>query len=417
MLQNWSASHTFTALGLHQPETVEQLQQIAARPGRLKALGTRHSFNDIADSPGWLVSLERLNRVLALDAERGTVTVEAGLRYGDLARHLHAAGFALANLASLPHISVAGSCATATHGSGDGNASLAAAVSALQMVTAGGDLVSLSRAADPERFDGAVVALGALGIVTQLTLDIQPTFALRQDVYEDLPLATAAEHFDALTGAGYSVSLFSDWRSAAFSQVWVKRRVEPGDPGGSPPALLGAAPATRPLHPIAGMSPVNCTEQLGVAGPWHERLPHFRMDFTPSSGQELQSEYILPRGQAVAALEAIAALGPRIAPLLQVSEVRTIAADSLWLSPFYQQDSVAIHFTWHKDWPSVSRLLPLIEDALAPFGARPHWGKLFSLPPAGLPALYPRLPDFRALMAEYDPQGKFRNEYLDRCVN
>lgn len=381
---------------------------------QLKALGTRHSFNDIADSPGNLISLERFDKVLDLDSERHTVTVEAGVRYGNLARWLHEQGYALHNLASLPHISVAGACATATHGSGDRNGNLATAVSAMEMVTGRGDVVALSR--DHEQFEGVVVGLGGLGIVTKLTLDISPTFLMQQDVYENLPLAALEEHYDELTSQTYSVSLFTDWRTLAINQVWLKRQVPGGNSFKAESDLFGARLATNHLHPITSLSAENCTEQLGICGPWFERLPHFRMDFTPSSGEELQSEYFVPRQHVFAALQAIHAMQEQIAPLLQISEVRTIAADNLWMSPCYGRASAGIHFTWKQDWEKVQNVLPRIEEALAPFDARPHWAKLFTMSPAHLQSLYEKLPDFRQLLQEYDPQGKFHNGFLNQYI-
>ena len=417
-LQNWAGNYTYKAARLHRPETREQLQEVVRRCRTVKALGTRHSFNHIADTAEDLVSLAHLNQVRALDRERRTVTVEAGVRYGDLARFLHREGFALHNLASLPHISVAGACATATHGSGDGNANLASAVRALEMVTADGELATLSRAQDGETFLGAVVGLGGLGVVTQLTLDVEPAFVVRQDVYENLTLAQLEENFDAVTSSAYSVSLFTDWRNARFNQVWRKRRVtSDADEGLAEPEWFGATRATRALHPIGEISPENCTDQMGVPGPWHERLPHFRLEYTPSSGEELQTEYLLPRLNALAALRAVDGLREQVAPVLQISEVRTVAADDLWLSPCYRQACVAIHFTWKKDWAAVRNVLPLLEEQLAPLGGRPHWGKLFTLPPARLQPLYEKLPDFQQLLRAYDPHGKFRNAFLNTYLH
>ncbi len=413
---NWAGNYTYRAAQIHQPETVEQIQELVKRCVKVKALGTRHSFNDIADSPGDLVSLEHFNKIMELDRTRQTITVEAGVRYGQLARWLHEEGYALHNLASLPHISVAGACTTATHGSGDRHGNLATAVSALEMVTANGELVSLSREHDREVFEGAVVGLGGLGVVTTLTLDISPTFQMQQDVYENLPLAELEEHYDELTSSIYSVSLFTDWRDSLINQVWLKRHVPDGISVKAEPQLFGARLATSHLHPIPNLSAENCTEQLGICGPWFERLPHFRMDFTPSSGEELQSEYIIPRRHAFAALHAIDGLRNRIAPLLQISEVRTIAADNLWMSPCYKQDCVAIHFTWKKDWEGVRSLLPMIEEGLAPFDARPHWAKLFTIPHERLRSLYEKMPDFQKMLQHYDPQGKFRNEFLDKHI-
>ncbi len=411
---NWAGNLAYTAARWHRPESLAELRELVTRTPKLRVVGTRHSFNAIADTPADAVSLERLPAEIALDTARQTVTVSAGVRYGELGRTLQAGGYAVHNLASLPHISVAGAVATATHGSGDAHGNLATAVAALEMVTASGEVVTLRRG-EPD-FDGAVVALGALGVVTRVTLDVAPAYALRQDVYEDLPLAQVDDHLDEITGLAYSVSLFTDWSGPRFNQLWVKRLVTNGETFTPPPSLFGARLATSALHPIPGASPVNCTEQLGVPGPWHERLPHFKLEFTPSSGEELQSEYIVPRRYARAALHAVDALRAHIAPLLQVSELRTVAADRLWLSPAYAQACVCLHFTWLKDWPAVRALLPRLEDALAPFEARPHWGKLFTMPAELVQALYARMPDFRRLLGDYDPTGKFRNAFIDTYV-
>ena len=413
---NWAGNYTYSAARLHRPETVEQVQELIIRRSKLKALGTRHSFNGIADSPEDLISLEQFDQVMALDREPRTVTVNAGVRYGPLCRHLYREGYALHNLASLPHISVAGACATATHGSGDRNGNLATAVSAMEIVTADGEVSVLSREQHGEQFHGAVIGLGGLGVVTRLTLDIVLTFDMRQDVYENLPLAQLEDHFDDIVSSAYSVSLFTDWRSARFNQVWFKRRVTDGASSELEPELFEATLATSHRHPIAGLSAVNCTEQMGIPGPWHERLPHFRMDYTPSSGEELQTEYFVPRQHAFAAFHAIDRLREHVAPLLQISEVRTIAADNLWMSPCYKQACVSIHFTWKKNWPAVRKLLPMIEQQLASFNARPHWGKLFTMPPTRLQSLYAKLPDFQQLLRYYDPQGKFRNAFLDKYI-
>lgn len=416
MNNNWAGNYTYGAAALHRPESVEQVQEIVRRSSRVRALGTRHSFNGIADTTGDLISMEHLDKVIALDPARRTVMVEGGTKYGQLGAYLARGGWALPNLASLPHISVAGACATATHGSGVGNGNLATAVAGMELVTAGGEVVECSRDVQGERFDGMVVGLGGLGVVTKLTLDLVPSFEMRQDVYENLSLAQAREEFETIAASGYSVSLFTDWRAENFNQVWLKRRVTDEAPIPPEPTFFGATLASADRHPIPTMSAENCTPQMGVAGPWHERLPHFRMDFTPSSGEELQSEYYVPRRHAVAALEAIAGLRKGIAPRLQISEVRTIAADGLWMSPCYREPSVTIHFTWVKDWDAVREVLPTIEQVIEPFDARPHWGKLFTMAPERVRSLYPRLPDFINVLEAYDPQGKFRNAFLDAYI-
>jgi alditol oxidase len=415
-LTNWAGNVAFSATRVHRPASVAELQRLVAAGACVRALGTGHSFSRIADTPGDLVSVAGLPKIMKVDAEAATVTVSAGVRYGELAPHLHAAGYALRNLASLPHISVAGACATGTHGSGNSNGNLATAVCAMEMITAGGDAVTMSREADGDRFRGAVVGLGALGIVTSLSLDIVPTFGIRQYVYENLPHEQLYEHLTDIFASAYSVSLFTDWRSPRIRQVWLKQRAGEHDPPTPGTRWYGALAADGPRHPVPGLPAANSTRQLGVPGPWHERLPHFRLDFTPSAGDELQSEYLLPQRLAAGALRAIASIGDRVAPVLRISEIRTVAADDLWLSPSYRQDSMAIHFTWINDVPAVMPVLATVEDRLAPFGARPHWGKLFTTSPAAVSRLYDRLPDFQRLLRSLDPDGKFRNKFIDTYV-
>ena len=410
---NWAGNYTYTAAEWHFPKSVAEVQEVVRSCSKLRAVGSRHSFNGIADSPQNMISLTHCDQILELDRERRTVTVEGGIRYGQLARVLHAEGYALHNLASLPHISVAGACATATHGSGVGNGNLATAVRALDFVSANGDLVSLSRDRDAETFPGIAVGLGVFGIITRMTLDIDPTFNVRQDVYDNLPLDTLLSRFDEIVSSAYSVSLFTDWRGPTINQLWLKSLAMDAASSPAPSERFGATLATVPRHPLIEISAENCTQQLGAPGPWHERLPHFRMDFMPSAGEELQTEYIVPRQYAVESLRGLFAMREQIAPLLQISEIRTVAADDLWMSPCYRLDCVALHFTWLKDWPGVRTLLPQIEAALEPFDARPHWGKLFTTPPARLQSLFTKLPDFQRLVQSYDPRGKFRNEFLD----
>jgi alditol oxidase len=411
VLTNWAGNIAFRAEGVHHPTSLPVAQSLIARSRKVRALGSGHSFNDLADTAGVLISLAELPPALEIDTDGSAVKVNASMRYAELSRRLHDKGFALPNLASLPHISVGGSIATATHGSGDGNGNLATAVAEIEMITADGDLVSLSRARDGDRFHGAVVGLGALGVVVSVTLDLRPTFDLRQYVYENLPLDVLDDHFADVVSSAYSVSMFTGWQDSTVDQVWVKR--EAGQPDAWP-EWFTARPATGPRHPVPGMPAMYCTDQQGVPGPWFERLPHFRPDFTPSSGDELQSEYFVPRRHAARALRVLNEINDQIAPVLQISEIRTIAADGLWLSPAYLQETVAFHFTWVKDIRRVLPVVRLIEDRLAPFGARPHWGKVFTTPPDVLHSLYRRLPDFHDLVRHHDPAGKFTNEFLDR---
>jgi xylitol oxidase len=412
---NWSGNYTYSTDRLHQPQTVEELQQVIKSCTKIRALGSRHSFNGIADSTENQVSVSHLNQMVLNPASR-TVTVGGGVTYSQLAPYLESHGYALHNLASLPQITVAGAIATATHGSGIKNGNLATAVSGLELVTADGTLQTLSRERDGERFAGAVVHLGALGIVTKVTLDVQPTFQVAQVVYENLSIDQLQHHLDEIFASGYSVSLFTDWQNHRIGQVWVKRRVEAGHPVQFAPELLGAKAASKRLHPIPGHSAESCTEQLGIPGPWYDRLPHFRINFTPSSGQELQTEYLLPREHGYEAILAVEQLRDHITPHLFISEVRTIEQDHLWMSTAYQRPSMAIHFTWKPEWPAVKNVLPIIEAKLAPFDARPHWGKLFTLTAPRIRPLYSQMSQFQALAAHYDAHGKFRNRFLETTV-
>jgi alditol oxidase len=401
---NWAGNLTYSTERILRPRSVAEAQQLIAAADTIRPLGTRHSFSQVADSDGTLLSTEHLDRIVEIGDD--TVTVEAGIRYGELAAVLDDHGAALLNFASLPHISVGGAIATATHGSGASNQSLAAAVSALELVDAGGALRQFRRG-EPD-FDGAVVSLGALGLVTRVSLDLVPAFDLRQYVFEQLPWSAVEADLAAILAGAYSVSLFTMWDEPAVGTVWVKTQEELG-----PHAYFGAAPATEARNPVPGAHAENATAQLGVPGPSYDRLPHFRLGFTPSSGDELQSEYVVPRRHAAAAVAELRLLRGVVAPLLLVSEIRSIAGDTLWLSPFYEQDSVAFHFTWQPRPAEVLAVLPQIESALAPFDVRPHWGKLF----VGSPhTSYPKLPDFQRLAQEVDGGGKFHNAFLRRYV-
>ncbi len=410
---NWSGNYTYSTDRLHQPQTIEQVQQVVKSCSKLRALGARHSFNGIADSTENQISLAHLDQMV-LNRGANTVTVGAGVTYSRLAPYLDGQGFALHNLASLPQISVAGAIATATHGSGNKNGNLATAVTELEIVTADGKLVLLSPQRDGDKFNGAVVNLGAIGIVTKVTLAVQPTFQVSQVVYENLSMDQLQHHLEEIFASGYSVSLFTDWQNHRIGQVWVKRRVAAEIQFA--PELLGATLATRKLHPIPGHSAESCTEQLGIPGPWYDRLPHFRINFTPSSGDELQSEYLIPRERGYEAILAVEQLRDHITPHLFISEVRTVEQDDLWMSTAYQRPTMAIHFTWKPEWPAVKNVLPMIEEKLAPFHARPHWGKLFTMSPSRIKPLYPQLTSYQGLLAHYDPNGKFRNRFVDTNI-
>ena len=402
---NWAGNVVFAARDLHRPTSLPELQALVAGAERARVLGSGHSFNRMADTDGELISLAGLPRVVEIAADRTSVRVDGGIRYGDLVARLDEAGLALHNLASLPHISVAGAVTTATHGSGERNGNLATAVAAIELIRADGEPVTLRRG-DPD-FAGAVVGLGALGVVTALTLDVVPAFEIRQYVYDDMAADALRDHLPEILGAGYSVSLFTDWVSTTINHVWLKRRDTIADG-----PFFGARPADGPRHPVPHLPAENSTQQAGVPGPWHARLPHFRMEFTPSTGKELQSEYMVGRENAQAAIDAVASIRERIAPVLQVNEIRTVAADDLWLSMNHRRDSLGLHFTWIADTEAVLPAVAALEEVLAPLDARPHWGKVYTMDPATVRGRYERFADFAALVDRYDPKGVFRNDYV-----
>ncbi|MEU7471116.1 D-arabinono-1,4-lactone oxidase [Streptomyces sp. NPDC044984] len=406
---NWAGNITYAAKELHRPHSANALQNLVAGSSRVRVLGSGHSFNEIVEpgEDGVLLSLDALPPEIDVDTTARTVRVGGGVRYAELAREVHRHGLALANMASLPHISVAGSVATGTHGSGVGNGPLASSVRAVEMVVADGSRGRFTQGVT-NLFGGVVTSLGALGVVTALTLGLEPAFEVEQRVFTEMPLEGLDQAtFEAVMSAAYSVSLFTDWRAPGFRQVWVKRRTDQPLPD-----FPWAAPATEKMHPVPGMPAVNCTEQFGVPGPWHERLPHFRAEFTPSSGAELQSEYLMPRESALAALHALDGIRETVAPVLQTCEVRTVAADDQWLGPSYGRDTVAVHFTWIEDTRAVLPVVRRVEEALAPFDARPHWGKVFTTPAAELRARYPRMNDFRNTVDDLDPRRKFTNAFV-----
>jgi alditol oxidase len=420
-MKNWAGNLEYRAAAVHYPRSVDEVCELVRRSDNVRALGTRHCFNAIADCPaGNLISLKNIDRVIRFDgpntAER-TVTVQGGITYGQLCPLVDREGFALHNLASLPHISVAGAIATATHGSGVRNGNLATAVVGMKIVNANGEEKAYSAKTHGDDFAGMVVGLGALGVVTELTLKLQPRYDMRQRVYLDLPMEQLRAHFGAIMSSAYSVSLFTDWTEPKINQVWAKHRVDEGLAAFQEGDFFGATLAMRKMHPLANMSAENCTEQLGIRGPWHERLPHFRLEFTPSTGEELQSEFFVPRERAIEAIDTVYAMRKEISPILFVSEIRAIAADHLWMSPCFKQPSVGIHFTWQQNIAAVESLLPVIQDRLRPFNARPHWGKLFSIVGLDIADLYSgRLERFRSLVHEHDPSGKFRNDFLNSTI-
>lgn len=399
---NWGGNLRYAARGLVEPASVAELQQLLPTLPEARALGSRHSFSRVADTPGVHVSTAALPCSIEVDAQRQLVRVEGGLRYGDVAPVLDRAGWALANLASLPHITLAGAVATGTHGSGDTLGSLATQVRALEIVGWDGTLRRVQ--ADHPDFPGTVVSLGRLGVVTALELRVEPCYEVAQTVVEGVPLDRVLADLDAVTSLAHSVSLFTTWTSPdVLDQVFLKRRTDRIDSAAlpDPVEVLGGRAAEGPRHPIPGLDPAPTTPQGGVPGPWWTRLPHFRLDHVPSAGREMQSEYLVPRRHAVAAITALRGMADQLAAPLQVCEIRTVAADDLWLSGAYGTDVVGLHFTWHLDPVAVAAVLPHLEARLAPFAARPHWGKVHQEDALDAAALYPQWDRWQDLLRRW----------------
>ncbi|THV39790.1 D-arabinono-1,4-lactone oxidase [Glycomyces buryatensis] len=408
-LTNWAGNIAFTPDRFVRPGSLDQTRETVAGASRLRVLGSGHSFNSIAASEAVMVSLSGIEPEVSVDAEARLVRASGWITYAALSEAVKRAGFALHNLASLPHISVAGSIATGTHGSGDGNGNLSTAVAALEFIGPDGELRTVRRG-DAD-FPGSVVHLGALGVVWSVTLDLLPDFEVRQYVYDDLPFDAAVANFDDLTSAAYSTSLFTPWGIDPVFQYWTKQRTVDQTQPFPAASRFGAPLADGPRRPIPGVDPAACTPQMGLTGSWHERLAHFKFEFTPSVGEELQSEFLIDRSNAPAALEALRGVSDKLGPVVEICEVRTMAADDLWLSPAYGRDTVGFHFTWVRDYETVKPVLRVVEDALVSFDPRPHWGKLFSIPIDEVRSQYPRMGDFERLRESIDPEEKFGNDF------
>ncbi len=410
-MKNWGGNIDYGDVTVRSPQSMDELAAAIVVADRCRALGSRHSFNRIT-AADTLIDTSQLPAEVTIADDQKSARVSGPATYAALAAALNAQNLALSNMASLPHISVAGAISTGTHGSGDRNQNLAASVSAIQILAGTGEVIELQRG-DAD-FAGAVVGLGALGVITEVTVDVVPTFDVEQTVYDGPSLDVLAESIDAAMAAGYSVSVFTHWAGQA-DQVWVKAKVGDDVPAESAAFLdeLAAAPVRR--HPIITLDASGCTEQLGKPGLWSDRLPHFQMGFTPSAGDEIQSEFFVDRVHAAESIAAMSSIGSDIAEALMVGEIRTVGADDLWMSPHSGRGTLAFHFTWHPGQQRAEDAARRVAEALGPFGVRPHWGKVFDHTQIDW-AQYPRRSDFLALVERLDPNGVFRNEWFDEVV-
>ncbi len=408
MEHNWSKKVDFTSATLVEPTSVAEIQRTVSEATAIRTVGAGHSFNEIVATGGTLLSLAAMPRRFEIGADRRSVTVDAAMRYGELGPLLDERGLALANMASLPFFTVSGACATATHGSGDGNQGLAAAIRGLELVTADGDVITRNIDDHPDDLAAMSVGLGAFGVITAVTLAVEPRFDMAQAVDIGVPLSATVDRLDEVMADAYSVSLFTDWQDDTIGHVWRKYRLD-HDPEPQRDRLgLGGAKLDRPLTAYH-------TDQVMKPGPWFERLPHVLMSRPDRPEIQLQSEYFVARRHGPAAVTAMIEHADTMAPAMQtgvLAEIRTVAADHAWLSPF-AEDTLAIHISWDPDPALVEPVLPVIEDALAPFEPRPHWGKLHSMPSTQLRERYKNFGRWASAVATYDPSGVFRNGYLD----
>jgi alditol oxidase len=405
-MKNWGGNLSYGTDQILEPTTIDELSQII-KSGKVRPIGTKHSFSPVVIGDGKLVSTMGLVFEPFVDEKEAKVTVAANTRFGDLAIYLESRGWALKNMGSLPHISIAGACATGTHGSGDGNQILSASLSSYSFLDGRGEMQTFSRG--DELFEAGRLGLGAYGLWVQLTLDVVPSYRMRQDVYHDILWEAFYENPANLTSAGYSVSLFTKWGKPTIDQTWVKTRISDGPPANPLHGVYAETESKRELAPGVGD---NLTAQGGQEGAWCDRLPHFRLDATPSAGDEIQTEYFVQRDQVASAVKQLNQLAELINPILIITEIRTIASDQAWLSPMLRGDSVALHFTWRNDPAAVNDAVQQIEAKLGDYGIIPHWGKVNAFDKSRLAAVHSRISDAREVFDELDPMRKFSSEYL-----
>ncbi len=411
MIKNWARNLEFSAGEFLEINSISQLQEVINNSDKVKVLGTGHSFSPIADTSGSLISIKKLDPEIHIDSKMQTVSVSAGTSYAQLARYLEANGWALENLASLGEITVAGAIMTGTHGSGSSNTVLSNAVVEIEMILASGEKLLLNQQ-NLEEFNGFIVSFGALAVFTRLKLKIVKSFSIKQIVYENITSKSVSEYFDEIFDNAYSVSYFNSWAKNSTGQIWMKF-LSDKDTSTLPKNAFGGNLAVANQHPVKVNDPSTCTEQMGAPGKWLYRLPHFKLDSSPASGDEVQTEYLVDRKYVKEYIEELSLIGDEIADKVYATEIRTIKADNLWLSGAYERPTVGFHFTWKKS-ADIETFLPKIEQILGQNGGRPHWGKLFSTNKNQLITRYPKFSNFQQLLKKYDPDGKFRNQFIDR---
>jgi FAD-linked oxidoreductase len=446
--RNWAGTATATPARWAQPRSEAEIcaavKEAAAAGLPVRALGSGHSFTAAAATSGLALDLSLWTGVTAADTRTGLVTVRSGTTLRALNAALAEFGLALANLGDIDAQTIAGALATGTHGTGARLGGLATQIEALDLVLADGSLVSCSASARPDLFAATRVGLGALGVVTAVTLRCVPSFTLAADE-RPMPVEQVIEEFGALAAANDHFEFY--WFPYG-RQALVKRnnRVPSGGPAAVPAgraAGRAAVPAGRAAAPMPGWrrfwefevmenAAFGTLCRLGRAAPRLvpalNRLSSaalsarsytdasYRVFVTPRRVHFVESEYAVPRESLPGVLAELRRAVPRLAdPVMFPVEVRVAAADDIWLSTAYGRDSAYIAVHQYAGLP-YRAYFDLFESVVAPVAGRPHWGKLHSLDAGRLGPLYPRFEDFRRVRAEVDPEARFGNAYLARVL-
>uniref|UniRef100_A0A915D0Y3 FAD-binding PCMH-type domain-containing protein n=1 Tax=Ditylenchus dipsaci TaxID=166011 RepID=A0A915D0Y3_9BILA len=419
-LLNWGGNFNFSTQDIKYPTTTAGVQQLVKEcKGKIRPVGTRHSFSEIANTNDTLICLVHMNLILSVDPSVPSVTVQAGITYTDLIPFLQSIGLAIPMMASLGEISIAGAINTAVHGSGAGIGNLATQVLGLQMVLADGSVVQYSKGQNDTELAAATVGLGALGIVTQVTLQAQPTYNLAINVFENMDMSVLDTQLYNITHSGYAINMWSTFGTpGVLDQVWITTKVDSNGVNayGNVSQLYGAPAATAQSSPIAALPPTYVVPQMGIVGPYYERLTDYDLGLSGQEGQQTQSEYYVDFDDFVPALKALQTLSAEINAVVYVALFRITEKDELWMSPQYKKTTMAIHFSWQPKLDQVMALLPKIEAALAPFNPIPHWGKLYTLKPEQYLPLLPKYPEWREQVELHDPTHKFRNKWLEENI-
>ncbi|KAI1700234.1 d-arabinono-1,4-lactone oxidase domain-containing protein [Ditylenchus destructor] len=361
-LHNWGNNFRFSTQNIQYPTSVEEVQQIVRNANKLRVVGTRHSFSKIADSPNTMLSTLALKNIIGFDPTVPSITVQAGITYTDLNPFLPNYG---------PN--------------------------------------------DPE-LKAIAVGLGAFGVITQVELEVEPTFNLTNYVFVNMPEQDIYDHFDEIENLGYSVQLFTDFSTpGVWDQVWVWVRSDENSNVGNMQNLYGATRTHEQVTAIEALPPTYLMEQ-GKEQPWYYGLVDYHLGLSGFDGAEIQSEYFMPYENAIPAIQAVSNFSDLIAPRVYTMLIRTIKGDDLWMSESFNETTVAIHFTWKPNMTAVMEVLPQIEQALLPYGARPHWGKVFAQGPETYLHRYPKLNQWKQLAETLDPTHKFRNKFLEDTV-